>query len=172
MKKLLFLLLILPALAFSETLDRRVSNAYSVSPELVTTSDSAWQIHNSSNNVNSIYVGPVDVATTKGGYFIFYSTTTDTGNGFSGSKTLVTANPVVTGLDIVSVSSCTTATAASAPTGNAIWSVVAVASSTVRAIESSDPWVVKPGNSIYVIKRTGGADDISIVSFYIREFQR
>lgn len=171
MKKLVFLLLFISPLVLADTIHKKVSNAYSWSSTIAIATDPAWQIHNAPANVNTIYVGPIDITTQDNGYFIFYSTPIN--SGFTGTRVASSVAPVLINSGSVSISSVSTSAAASAPTGDVVWSGICPSSDTIRIVNSDNPIAVRPGTSLYVIKTNAGALSIkSTVSFYIREFSR
>ena len=169
MKRLSFLLLFLPVVCFGESLQGQIANNYDWSISITSDNDAAWQIYcATTSNRKTVFVTSVDLASDKGGYFTIYSTNVAR-TSFTGSKTGRTVSASQASSGITSISSATTCTDASAPTGEIRWQGIVGASETYKVLGDGQSWALTPGKALYVIKTNGAAGEIAAASFRLVE---
>lgn len=176
MKKfsLLFLFFI-TSTCYGGSLQSKIANHFNVAPTITpaATADYAWKIFNATTNTKTIFITKCDLMSSATGYFVIYSSAMITGLPFTGDVVGVTPiTPAMINSAATSISSVTTATSASSPTGEIIWRGLVGANEMITAIDEENPIGIIPGVSVYVLKDNSVAGEISAASFRLVETYR
>jgi hypothetical protein len=170
MKKLLFLLFLVPAISSAESYNTYVTNAFAWSLSQTTSTTMAWQIYNAPTNSNSLYINKIDVSAQGGGYFTLYSS--NTAAAYTGLRSTVTATSLLVGFNGSGTSTVVYSSNAVPVGGNIIWQGCAIGSATVSVMRDDDYIAVKPGYTVYLTKTGTSATDKTSASFIWRESPR